>query len=303
MLERVPVDVALAELVRELQHGELVLGRVLAQPVDEVVLLETGLALRAPELGHPRIGAEVVVDPVDVAALDHHLRVVLEVVEDRDGGIARDACRFLAHELEGAEVGHREVVVRAAGPRAQVDAREGVVADVRGDVLARDDRLDERAHLGLRGRERPGTLLLRLGCPVRRPVAVEVETLERRGDRDVHTVPVHDRPLGQDAVEVALDVVRKPRDECARVVRVRLPRSVGIGHAHEENAAVAVDVLAVQPVFGLVARIRADARAAEAAVGEPGLGTVRVHARHDVERAGVDGVTSAPVLGVKEVVE
>ena len=40
MIEGVPVDVALAELVRELQDGELVLGRVLADPVDEVVIGE-----------------------------------------------------------------------------------------------------------------------------------------------------------------------------------------------------------------------------------------------------------------------
>ena len=210
MLERVPVDVALAELVRELQHGELVLGRVLAQPVDEVVLREAGRALRAPELGHPRVRAEVVVDPVDVAALDDHLRVVLEVVEDRDRRVAGEARRLLAHELERAEVGHREVVVRVARPRAQVHARERVVADVRRDVLARDDRLDERAHLGLGGRERPGAQLLRLGRPVGGPVAVQVEPLERRRDRDVHAVPVVDRPLGEDAVEVALDVVRAP---------------------------------------------------------------------------------------------
>ena len=84
---------------------------------------------------------------------------------------------------------------------------------------------------------------------------------------------------------------------------MRFPRAVRIGHAHEEDAPVAVDVLAVEPVLGLVARIRADARAAEATVGEPGVGAVRVHAGDDVERARVDGVPNARVLGVEEVVE
>ena len=59
----------------------------------------------------------------------------------------------------------------------------------------------------------------------------------------------------------------------------------------------------MEAVLRLVARIRADARAAEAAVGEPGLGAVRVHARDDVERARVERVAHAGVVGVEEVVE
>jgi hypothetical protein len=46
VLERVPVDVALAQQVGELDEGEVVLGRMLADPVDEVVVRETGCALR-----------------------------------------------------------------------------------------------------------------------------------------------------------------------------------------------------------------------------------------------------------------
>ena len=142
------------------------------------------------------------------------------------------------------------------------------------------------------------------GRPVGRPVAVEVEALERRRDRDGHAVPVVDRPLGQNAVEVALDVVGAPRDqERVRVVRMRLPRAVRVRHAHEQHAAVAVDVLAVEAVLTLVARIGAHARAAEAPVGEPGFGTVGVHARHDVERPRVDRVPDASVVRVEEVVE
>ena len=184
-----------------------------------------------------------------------------------------------------------------------MDAREGVVPDVRRDVLARDDRLDERAHLGLRGRERPCSLLFRLRCPVRRPVAVEVETFERRRDRDVHAVPVVDGPFRKDAVEVARDVVGETGDEEPRVFGVRLPRAIRIRHAHEEDASVPVDVLAVQAVLGLVARIGPDARAAEAAVGEPCLGAVRVDPWDDVERARVDRMSNARVVRVEEVVE
>ena len=61
---------------------------------------------------------------------------------------------------------------------------------------------------------------------------------ERRSDRDGDAVPVVDRPLGKHAVEVALDVVRASRDEEPRVVWMRLPGSVRVGHAHEEDAPV-----------------------------------------------------------------
>ncbi len=59
----------------------------------------------------------------------------------------------------------------------------------------------------------------------------------------------------------------------------------------------------MQAVLSLLSRVRPDARAAEAAVREPGVGAVRVHARHDVERARVDRVPDAGVVGVEEVVE
>ena len=141
------------------------------------------------------------------------------------------------------------------------------------------------------------------GRPVCGPVAVQVETLERWRDRDVDAVPVVDRPLGEHAVEVALDVVGAPRDQRARVVRMRLPRAVRILHPHEEDAPVAVDVLAMKPVLGLLARVRPHARATEAPVGEPGLGAVRIDAGDDVERARVDRVAHACVVGVEEVIE
>ena len=62
-----------------------------------------------------------------------------------------------------------------------------------------------------------------------------------------------DRPLGEHAVEVALDVVRAPRDQQrAASSGCGFQEPFGSRHAHEEDAAVAVDVLAVEPVLGLV---------------------------------------------------
>jgi hypothetical protein len=175
--------------------------------------------------------------------------------------------------------------------------------EVGGDVLALDDRLDESAYLGLRRRERACPDLLGLGCPLGGPVAVQVEALERRGDGDRHAVPVQDRALREDAIEVALDVVRGARDEEAGVLRVWLPRPVRVTHSHEEHAAVPVDVLAVQAVARLLVRVRPHARASEAPVPETRLGSVGIHPRHDVEGTCVECMPGAGVLGVQEVVD
>src|SRR2546430_1432235 len=62
MVELVPVDVRVGVLlVRPANQLEVVLDRMLANPVCEVVLTDTGLALRAPELRRPREHAEVFV--------------------------------------------------------------------------------------------------------------------------------------------------------------------------------------------------------------------------------------------------
>src|SRR5215210_6602366 len=90
VLERIPIDVALAVqgLVVPAQELEVILRVVILEPFDEAEVLDPGLTLRAPELGRPGKDADVVVEPVMASALDRLLRVVLEVVEDRDGRIA-----------------------------------------------------------------------------------------------------------------------------------------------------------------------------------------------------------------------
>src|SRR5687768_2453572 len=80
----VPVDPALAVelLVAPAQELEVVLRRVVAEPLDVLHVLDSRLALRAPELGRPGEETQVVEEPVVRAALHGLLRVVLEVVED-----------------------------------------------------------------------------------------------------------------------------------------------------------------------------------------------------------------------------
>src|SRR5204862_5451453 len=77
VLERIPRDVALAAQLAVAPREELhvVLGGVLAVPVDVVIALDARLPRRRPDLHRPEELAEVLVDPVEAAG-DHLLRVV-----------------------------------------------------------------------------------------------------------------------------------------------------------------------------------------------------------------------------------
>ena len=239
VLERVPVDVALPVqlLVVPLEQLQVVLGLVVTNPLDEAVVGDPRLALRAPELRRPRVDAVVVVEPVVTATLDRLLRVVLEVVEHRDRRIAGELRRLLADQLVGAQVTRRVVLVGIARVRAQMDTGERVVRDVARDVRARDDGLDHRARLGLGGRKRPGAGLLALGSPLHREVAVEIESLERRRDLDRDPVVVADRALPEQPVVLAAFLVGVAAHHQARLLGMRLPGAVRIAHAHHQARA------------------------------------------------------------------
>ena len=77
-----------------------------------------------------------------------------------------------------------------------------------------------------------------------------------------------------------------------------LPGAVRVAEPHHQQAPVAVDVLTVEPVLRLLARVRPNARAAEATVREPGVRAVWVHAGNDVEGARVERVGHALVVAV-----
>jgi hypothetical protein len=80
--EREPVDVGLAGalLVAPLQQLEVVFRRVLAVPLDPLVVGDAGFLVRRPDLDRPEQRAQVLVDPV-LRAGDDLLRVVLELVD------------------------------------------------------------------------------------------------------------------------------------------------------------------------------------------------------------------------------
>ena len=172
-----------------------------------------------------------------------------------------------------------------------MDARERVVRDVAGDVRPRDDRLHVRSRLGLGQRERAGAVLLAFGLPLDREVAVQVEAFERRRDLDLDAVVVADQPFPEQPVERAVlgPLVGVARGQEARVVGMRLPGAVRVLDPHHQDPSVAVDVLLVEPVLLVEARVRPDARADEVRlVGERELGAVRVEPRDDVEDARVE---------------
>ena len=136
MVELVPVDVALAVelLVVPAEELEVVLGRVLLHPLDEAVVLDARLALGAPELGRPREDAEVVVEPVVPAALDRRLRVVAEVVEDRDRRVP-GALRGLVAQQLVTRAGRRSESDRRRSSRTGADGRPRTCGRRSGPVM------------------------------------------------------------------------------------------------------------------------------------------------------------------------
>ena len=82
------------------------------------------------------------------------------------------------------------------------------------------------------------------------------------------------------------------------LLRMRAPGSVRILDPHVEHAAVTVDVLDLQSVLRLVARIGPDAGADEPPLLQPALRTVGIQARDDIEDARVEHSGDLVVLSV-----
>ena len=216
---------------------------------------------------------------------------------DRDRRVAGQARCLLSDPLVCVEIARRKLVVRLGSERAKVHPAHRVVGDVRADVRAVGDRLHHRAGLRLGGREVAGAELLVLGLPAPGPVAIEIEALERRGDRDRRAVVVSDRPLGQYAVVLATLRFRRPGHEQAWLFVVWGPGAVLVLDAHEENASVAVNVLLVVAIGRIDTRVRPDARP-DPLPGQRGLGAVRAQPGDDVERARVERARDALVGSV-----
>ena len=105
MVERLPAEMRQsAELVlAPAKYLQVILDRMIAEPVDVEILLDARLAHRAPDLHDPAEHAEMIVDPVEGAA-DDLLRVIAELMVDVDIRIARDFSPFGADLLVMPEI-------------------------------------------------------------------------------------------------------------------------------------------------------------------------------------------------------
>ena len=156
--------------------------------------------------------------------------------------------------------------------------------------LCDDDEVDHRLDLGLAGRIVAGADLLVLLAPARREVAVQVEAFEVGIDLDRQAVVVPDQALGHQPVVLAAELAGLARDHKARILLALLPSAVRIGDAHEEDPAVAVDVLGGQALDRLLVEWITARRRADVArpVGERELGAVGIEARAQIDRARVE---------------
>ena len=293
MAEGPPIDIGLAValLVAPLQQLQVVFHRVLAVPVDPLVVGDAGFLVRRPDLHRPEQRTHVLVDPV-LRAGDDLLGVVLEVVPDAHGRVARELGADVRHALVHPQVFGRHVVVALHAHGPQDDAAVGVKADRRANVRVVGDEVHHGAHFGLAGGIGARAHLLELLPPVGGEVAVEVETFAVGVGADLQSVEVLQRAFGDQPVVLATEFTRLARHHHARVALVLLVGAVRVGHAHLQHAAVAVDVFHRQAfyrlfVVGVVARAAANMARL---VGQRQLGAVGVQARHHVDHARVQQV-------------
>ena len=304
VLKGIPVDIALTPecCVGPGQQLEVIGHRVLAKPVDVLVVGDAGLAHRAPDLDRPFVQAEVVVNPVKAAGGDL-FGVVAELFKGADGRVASELSALGALRLEHPQVFGRHIHIGMAGKRPQQHAAPGVEGDAAGDVGVPGDEIHHAAHLGLRGRVGPGAQLFKLLAPLRRKIAVQVQALGIAVDLDHEAIVITHRALGQEAVIGATHLGWLARHHQAWLVWVALPVAVGVRNPHRQNAAVTIHIAGVQALHRLLVVGIGPGRRADdfGRVLHGPLGTVRVHAGANVESPGVqaagDGLTLAVVAG------
>ncbi len=171
-----------------------------------------------------------------------------------------------------------------------------------GDVRVPGNETGDRGDLGFRGREWTSADLFVLGAPVRRKVAIQIQSLLARLQPYGDTVVDFETSLGQQAVILSARLGRLAAYQNAWVFRARFPRSVGVGNTHRQDASVAVDVFPDQSAHRfLVIGIGPGAGTDQLGhVRERPLRAVGIYARTDVEGAGVETTGDlgvAPIAG------
>ena len=121
----------------------------------------------------------------------------------------------------------------------------------------RCDEFGQRPGLRLGERIVTSARLLRFYLPVGGKVAVEIEPVLRRRQRDFDAVVFANQTFGIDAIKDPLHIVKAARHQQPRISIRNFPVATGILNAHRQEQAIAVDILRVQTVALFFVRIHA----------------------------------------------
>src|SRR5581483_7918161 len=204
--------------------------------------------------------------------------------------ISSDLGTLGADLLVRPQVLGRKRVVGQVRVRTQQNSAVSMEGHPRGDVGMRADELHCRMNFGLGGRKRAGAVLLVLLPPPRGKVTVQVELLLARLQVDRYTIEVLDQSFGKQTKVLPAHFGRLAANHQPGITIADLPRTIRIRHAHRKDAAITVDVLALQSTDRLVVMgVRSCAGAKQLGnIRECQLRPVRVEPRADVERAAVE---------------
>src|SRR5437867_1908946 len=127
VVEWLPVDMGCAVelLLIPPEKLEIVLDRMVAEPIDVQILFDPSLAHRAPNLDHPTKDTEMIVDPVERPA-DHLLWVVTEFMVDGNARVAGELAAFGADLLKLPQIFGVHLGIGQMIERPQQDAAPGV---------------------------------------------------------------------------------------------------------------------------------------------------------------------------------
>ena len=254
--ERRPVAESFATHFRieRLEHFDVDFVTAISEELDEIRHLDTGLLGQAPEFRRERNDADLLVRPVDQAALDRHFLVVGEIVVDADRRVFRFFGAHLADHLEDLLIELRQIGGRNPGRRAQDRGRIGMEVLGAVDVLVLEQELRDRLRFRLGERVVARARLRPVRPPLVREVAVGVEAHQHRRQRHRAAVPILDGAFRQDEIEVAFDVIGHALGHDARIERGLLPGSRRILDPHLQDRAVAINIAGDDAVFLLVLR-------------------------------------------------
>src|SRR6266545_1495425 len=113
MLVRVPVHIpsALENFIVPLEQFEIIINGMFAIQIDEFKLFDARLFHRTPKFNRPRKKTQVIIGPVIEAACDDLLRVIFEIVKNRNVRITRELRSLLTDLLIRPQILSWEIII------------------------------------------------------------------------------------------------------------------------------------------------------------------------------------------------